>query len=50
MPKRDGITVRCIGCKKRKLLSFDEAAALTFPPMCDDCGSVMVAESARVSS
>ena len=39
--KKKGIHVKCIYCKKDKVLTFDEAAAVKDVVMCD-CGGVMV--------
>lgn len=46
--KKDGITVECIGCKVRKLLTFQEAANLKETPSCDKCYLPMVAIEASV--
>lgn len=45
---KHGIMVRCVSCKARKLLSFEEAAALDTLPQCDRCYSPMVAVEAKV--
>lgn len=37
-----GITVQCVACKRKKLLSFEEAAAITDQPTCDNCYLPMV--------
>lgn len=49
-PKPDGITVQCIGCKRKLLISFDEAARLTDQPICDNCLLPMVAVEAKVKT
>jgi hypothetical protein len=41
-----GITVRCVACHQKRLLSFEAAAALTDQPTCDRCFMPMIAEKA----
>lgn len=43
---KEGITVRCVACHQRQVLSFEAAAALTDQPTCDRCYLPMVAEKA----
>jgi len=43
-----GITIQCVSCKAKKLLTFEEARALHDQPCCDKCGMPMVAVEARV--
>lgn len=38
-----GITVQCVACKRKRLLSFEEAAALDDMPLCENCYMPMVA-------
>ena len=45
--RKTGITVQCVLCKTKRLLSFDEARALDGPPFCDRCFMPMVAVEAR---
>lgn len=49
-PKPDGITVRCIGCKRKLLISFEEAARMTEPPTCHLCLLPMVAIEVAVTT
>lgn len=49
MTRKDGITVQCITCKGKKLLTFDEARALDSPPFCDRCYMPMLAVQANIS-
>lgn len=46
----EGITVQCVGCKKKLLIGFEEAAALNGQPICDACMLPMVAVEAKVIS
>jgi len=46
--KPSGITVECVSCKAKRLLTFDEAKALEDLPMCEKCGMPMVAVEASV--
>jgi len=46
MAKAEGITVQCITCKAKKVLSFAEAGRGM--PFCEKDGSVMVAVSATI--
>jgi len=41
-----GITVACVACHQKKLLSFEAAAALDDMPFCDRCYMPMVVEKA----
>jgi hypothetical protein len=49
MMTKDGITVECVSCKKRRLLTFRDAAALDDMPFCD-CGNVMVVLSVTIDN
>lgn len=45
------ITARCVACKATRPISLDESKALSYAkavPMCDRCGSPMVADSVEV--
>lgn len=42
-----GLLVQCIGCKSKRILDLDEAAALKDQPTCDRCYMPMVAVEAR---
>jgi hypothetical protein len=44
----EGVTVQCVGCKGKRTLSFEEAAALTDQPTCETCLLPMVTIEARV--
>ena len=41
-----GITVQCVYCKSRRILSLDEARHLDWPPMCEKDGGPMIAVAA----
>jgi hypothetical protein len=48
MPKGPTLTVRCVGCKAKRVLDQDECARLAergSVPMCETCFMPMVAES-----
>lgn len=47
MPREIEITVRCIGCKAKRVIGREESARLSAEmrvPMCDGCFMPMVAE------
>jgi hypothetical protein len=46
----EGITVQCVACKRRLLLSFEEASARTDMPTCERCYMPMVAVQASVNN
>lgn len=51
MSKTEGITLRCVYCRKKWTLSFAEARGLTDPPPCPNrptCAGFGVAEEATV--
>lgn len=43
---KEGITVRCVACHQKQVLSFEAAAALADQPTCDRCYMPMIAEKA----
>lgn len=43
---KEGITVRCVACHQKQVLSFEAAASLTDQPFCDRCSMPMIAEKA----
>lgn len=44
---KDGVTVQCVGCKRKEHLSFEAAAALRYAPTCEFCLLPMVAIEAN---
>lgn len=46
MKLKKGITFKCVSCKAKATLTFDEAAKLDSLPACKICYSPMVALSA----
>jgi hypothetical protein len=45
--KVEGITVQCVGCKKKTVIPFARAAQLDGPPVCQNCLLPMVALEAK---
>lgn len=45
---KEGITVKCIGCKAKEVISFEAAMAMEEGPYCKACLLPMLAQSATV--